>query len=275
MKIWKPRVSVIIPCYNQAEYLPAALSSVLNQTFQDWECIIVNDGSNDSTKEVAFEWVQKDNRFRCLEKENGGLCNARNDGIKYSVGDYILPLDADDKIGIKYLEESTKVLDRQIDIGIVYCEAEFFGEKTGRYILQDFSEDKMLRMNLIFCSALFRKSDYLQTKGYNPNMIYGLEDWDLWLSLIETGKGVFKLPDVHFYYRIKKSDSMIKSLHQDMEKRKYSLKTLYINHYDFYIEKVGNPIELYSKLCGVLSSKEYKIGKSIMEFKRKFKSLFK
>ena len=91
-------ISVIVPCYQQGEYLSETLNSVLNQTYPYWECIIVNDGSTDNTKEVAALFCQKDNRFHYIEKENQGPSIARNTGINASQGEFILPLDADDII---------------------------------------------------------------------------------------------------------------------------------------------------------------------------------
>ena len=119
-----PLISVIVPCYNQAQYLDECLQSVLDQTYTDWECIIVNDGSPDHTEEIAKKWVEKDTRFIYLSKENGGLSSARNAGIEIAKGEWILPLDADDKIGNLYLELGEKEFDK--DYTIVYCDAAFF-----------------------------------------------------------------------------------------------------------------------------------------------------
>src|SRR5690606_38985259 len=82
------KISVIIPCYNQAHYLEEALQSVLEQTYTDWECIIVNDGSQDNTENLAKKWIEQDSRFNYFFKENGGLCSARNFGIRNSSGVY-------------------------------------------------------------------------------------------------------------------------------------------------------------------------------------------
>ena len=109
-----PLISVVVPCYNQAQYLDECLQSVLNQTYQDWECIIVNDGSPDNTEEIAKNWVEKDTRFIYLSKENGGLSSARNAGIEIAKGEWILPLDADDKIGERYLELAEKEFENDI-----------------------------------------------------------------------------------------------------------------------------------------------------------------
>ena len=94
----KSIVSIIVPCYNYAALFREALDSVLAQTYDDWECIIVNDGSTDDTEEIALQYCQKDERFIYFYKENGGHSSARNYGIKKSKGEYILPLDPDDKI---------------------------------------------------------------------------------------------------------------------------------------------------------------------------------
>ena len=99
-----PVISVIVPCYNQVQYLDECLQSVLDQTYQDWECIIVNDGSPDNTEQVAKKWVERDSRFKYFYKENGGLSSARNFGIKKSEGDWIQFLDCDDYISNEKFE---------------------------------------------------------------------------------------------------------------------------------------------------------------------------
>ncbi len=91
-------VSIVVPCYNQAHFLDETLQSVLDQSYSNWECIIVNDGSPDNTEDIAKQWCNKDYRFTYLYKENGGLCSARNAGISISKGEFILPLDSDDII---------------------------------------------------------------------------------------------------------------------------------------------------------------------------------
>ena len=118
-----PVISIIVPCYNQAQYLPETLQSVLEQDYRHWECIIINDGSPDNTEEVALEWCSKDERFKYFKKENGGLSDARNYGIKHSVGKYILPLDSDDKISKDYTLEA-------INVGLSYL---VFTMKNGIY----------------------------------------------------------------------------------------------------------------------------------------------
>ena len=139
------KISIIVPCYNQAQYLPECIQSVINQTYTDWECIIVNDGSPDNTEEIALEWVSKDLRIKYLKKENGGLSSARNAGISIAKGKWILPLDADDRIANEYLERAFVIMETKSDVGLIYAKASFFGEKEGYWDLPEYSFKDMLR----------------------------------------------------------------------------------------------------------------------------------
>jgi len=225
-----PKVSVIIPCYNQGAYLEEAVESVLAQTFQDFEILVVDDGSTDAEtvkmlKDAAWP------KTRVIHTENQGLSAARNNGIREAQGAYILPLDADDKIGKGYLEEAVRILDRHPEIGIVYCEASYFGVKGGRWDLPEYSLDKIMHHNVIFCTALFRKEDWEAVGGYNVNMVYGWEDWDFWLSLIHIGRKVFRIPKVYFYYRLREA-SMVRTM--DEEQGFFMRLHACLNHQDLY-----------------------------------------
>lgn len=252
-------ISVIIPCYNQAKYLPDALNSVLLQTYDKWECIIINDGSLDNSEAVALEWVEKDRRYKYFNKANGGLSDARNFGIKQSNGEYILPLDADDKISKTYIKEAIEIFETNKEISVVYCEAEFFGNQTGIWYLPKFSKTELLFYNTVFCSAIYKKEDYLKTKGYNINMIKGLEDWDFWLSLIEVGCNFFKIPKVNFFYRIREG-SMVRSITEEEQKLMY--KQHFLNHVDLYIDILGFPQNAYHQAYKYKKS-YFKVTKSI------------
>ena len=147
-----PKISVIIPCYNQGIYINETVESVLQQTFQDFEIIIVNDKStNPYTIKVLDSFCLP--RIRVIHTSNQKLPMARNNGISNASGEYILPLDADDKISNKYLEEAITVLESNKNIGIVYCEAEFFGIVQGKWRLPEYSIEDFMLGNLIFCSA--------------------------------------------------------------------------------------------------------------------------
>lgn len=100
----KALISIIVPIYNVEKYLRQCLDSVLNQTYQNFECLLINDGSPDNSAGICKEYVDKDARFHYFEKENGGLASARNLGIKYSKGKYITFIDSDDWVESDYLE---------------------------------------------------------------------------------------------------------------------------------------------------------------------------
>src|SRR4030066_2449234 len=124
-----PRVSVIMPCYNLGQYLNEAVESVLSQTFQDFEIIIVNDGSTDEFTNKLLANYNKP-KTRVLTTDNEGLPSARNNGIKISSGQYICCLDADDKYHPEFLEKTVEVLDKDVEhkCGFVTTWFNAFGE---------------------------------------------------------------------------------------------------------------------------------------------------
>lgn len=231
------KVSIIVPCYNQAQFLDEALNSVLDQSYVNWECIIIDDGSPDNTKEVALRWCNEDKRFIYLKKENGGLSEARNTGIKSAIGEYILPLDADDKIAKNYIKHAVQSFIEDVLLKVVYCKAEKFGDEFGLWDLPQFSLFNLSRNNLIFPSGMYRKADWQAVGGYDSKMIYGWEDWEFWIALLKNGGNVKQLKEVGFYYRIK-SVSMLKQI--DQEKGNYLLNYLSIKHADFFVKQYGS-----------------------------------
>lgn len=265
-----PLVSVIVPCYNQAEYLPETLDSVMRQTYPNWECVIVNDGSPDNTEAVAKAYCQKDTRFKYVYKENGGLASARNYGIQHSSGEYILPLDSDDIIGASYMELAMSHFEISPKTKLVYCLAEKFGYENGLWSLGDYSYEKILWANVIFCSCIYRRSDWDMTSGYNVNMRFGYEDWDFLLSLLHPEDEVYCIPQVLFYYRTKKQ-SMVKSMGPQME---YTLKQIGKNHPDVYAPYNGDILWLKRLSDYYKYGLPYKLGSKLLHPYRKLKSFF-
>lgn len=247
----KPLVSIIVPCYNQGQYLTEALESVEVQTYSNWECVIVDDGSTDNSKEVALIYCNRDRRFKYIYQENQGPSVARNNAIKKSRGEYILPLDGDDKIHEDYLKSAVEILINRDDVKIVNCRVELFGYSSGEWKLPDFNLDDFMQYNQIVCTAMFRRRDYDQTNGYNPNMREGLEDWDFWLSLLETGGNVFTIPHTYFFYRIKESSRNIDSMQKETYNR--LIVTVVANHPAFYREQYNSLLIKNKKLSNKLS----------------------
>ena len=262
----KNKVSIIVPCYKQAEYLSETLDSVLAQTYSNWECVIVNDGSPDNTEDIAKKYLGEDCRFKYVSQENKGLATARNVGIANSEGEFILPLDADDLIEPTYLEKSIQHFTSSPETKLVYCKADKFGDETGYWYLEDYAFSKFIWRNCIFCSALYRRKDYDNTKGYNPNMVHGYEDWDFWLQLLNPEDKVFRINEVLFHYRVKKTSMRITNSTHINE----SHIQIFKNHPQIYEQYAQNIISIQNDLMHykesyspITSSLLYKIGKKL------------
>lgn len=196
------KVSIIIPCHNQADFVEEALQSALNQTYKNIEIICVNDGSSDNSAEIIKTFSDKYKNIVFFdEKENRGVIYSRNMAINAAKGDYVLPLDADDKIETTFVEKAVQILEKSPDIGIVYSKANFFGYKNEEWKLPDFSPSEILFANQIFGCAMFRKADFFKAGCYKDYMKLGCEDWDLWLSFLELGLKVHRIDETLFYYR--------------------------------------------------------------------------
>lgn len=197
-----PTVSVVIPCFNQAQYLAEAVESVVKQTFHAWEIVIVDDGSPDDTAAVADELIERHGpRIRLLRQANGGVARARNAGIAVGRGRYILPLDADDRLHPEMLSETVQLLDADVATGVAYTDYEFFGASTRRVQVPEFDFEGLCRGNHITATALFRREAWESAGGYNPNMVWGHEDWDLWIGFAERGFLPRRVPRSLFRYR--------------------------------------------------------------------------
>jgi glycosyltransferase involved in cell wall biosynthesis/MoaA/NifB/PqqE/SkfB family radical SAM enzyme len=214
-----PKVSVIIPCYNQAHFLAECVESVAAQTFKDWECLIVNDGSPDNTSEVAKRLIERypDKRIKLLEKPNGGLADARNFGIMQAMGAYILPLDSDDIIHPEMLCRTVKLLDSHPHIAIVYTDRINFGAEQKHVVLKEYHFESLKYANLLNYCSLYRREVWEQVGGYNTNMISGYEDWDFWIGAGELKFIAQHLPEALLFYRVKVESMFTKSLEHDAE----------------------------------------------------------
>ncbi len=253
-------VSVIIPCFNSGRYLDKTIQSVLCQTYQNFEIVIVDDGSTDaSTKEYLSKLSHA--KIRVFFKENEGVSLARNIAISKSTGDYVLPLDADDLITEDYLKLAVTILNHNSCVKLVTCNVEYFGYRKGKFPLINFSIEKLLAKNLFVISSMFRRVDYNKTNGFNPNMKNGFEDWDFWLSLLENGGEVQNINKTCFYYRLHK-DSRNNLLNKDtFTKLRYQI---YQNHAELYHRYFFNPIDTF-EYEQIKYSMEFKLGRILLK----------
>jgi glycosyltransferase involved in cell wall biosynthesis len=230
-----PKVSVVIPCYNHGRYLDEAIDSVLAQTFDDFEIVVVDDGSTDAFTIDLLKGYHRE-KTRVLRTVNMGLAAARNNGIAAAGGQYILPLDADDRIEPTYLEQAVAVLDGDPQVAIVYCRARLFGAVESEWLLPEYTLERMLLDNVIFCSAVFRRSDWTAIGGYDPGMVYGWEDYDFWLGIIERGGQVVRIPEILFCYRVA-SDSMVRS--REKWQKVEMFRRIFRRHQQLFADNIG------------------------------------
>jgi glycosyltransferase involved in cell wall biosynthesis len=197
-------VSIIVPCYNYGNYIPEALASIREQTYPDWECIIVDDGSTDNSREVIEAFIENDQRFRLIKIANSGVSTARNTGVAHSKGSYLFPLDADNKMHPDCLTRCMAEFAKAPETRLVYTEAELFGAENGRWDLPEFDYKTMLKYNMVDNSSLFLRKDFDRVGGYRTNMVYGLEDWDFFIALLHgcRNEQVIKIKEPLYYYRV-------------------------------------------------------------------------
>jgi len=199
-----PRVSVVIPAFNYAEYLGDALDSVLAQTMDDWECIVVDDGSTDDTPAVARAYASRDSRIRFLQQQGRGPAGARNAGVRESTGTYLQFLDADDRLAPGKLEFHARFLDENPSVDIAYGFSTYFRTTAPDEVLyslhghlsrpltakvNDAAEAlKQLELFNIMpvLSALLRRTVWERVSGFNE-AVRGTEDWDFWLRAAIAG----------------------------------------------------------------------------------------
>lgn len=194
------KVSIIIPTYNYGFVLNETLDSVLGQTYQNWECIIVDDGSTDNTPEIVKAYIEKDYRFLYFVQENGGVSLARNKGIELATGDFIQFLDGDDLLSPKKLFHQIEHFTINPDIDISYTDNFYFKNGNPNILSYD-SEMKgkewmyrlkgrgintakaMLHHNIAVISSPLLRASVLKEGIRFPNGVALLEDWLFWFQL--------------------------------------------------------------------------------------------
>lgn len=234
-----PKLSIIIPCYNSEATLENTLKSVMNQFFEEWEVLIINDGSVDNTENIGLRWSNVDKRIKYYSKSNEGLGKARNFGIHKAEGEYILPLDSDNLVEQNFSKNAIEIFESNSDVGVVHGHAEYFGERSGIWNIDKFNLEKILVDNYIDACAIYRKELWLKSGGYDEGMPYqGFEDWEFWIALGVLNVRFHHLNMVTFKYCVS-SNSMVRSFTNDMAvlNRDYIVKKYCKLYYRLFLEK--------------------------------------
>lgn len=221
-----PKVSIITPVYNRPEYLEEAVISIQNQTYTNWEHIIIDDGSTNLLTQEVLNKISAYSKTTILRKENAGLGAARNFGIGKATGEFILTLDDDDKWRSDFIEKALTIFEKDNNVGGVTSWMQEFGDRkqlvkpNGGYV-------KNFLVNNNSVHGMYKKEDWLNIGKYDESYFFQpYTDWDFWLRLAAKGQRIDVIPEPCFYYRTHKKSSMLK----DSEEK-------HIDLFKFMVEK--------------------------------------
>ena len=249
-------VSVIIPTYNRCKYICQSIDSVLDQTYQDFEIILIDDGSTDETKQIVTRRYKNENRLKYIYQKNQERSAARNRGIVESSGEYLAFLDSDDLWLSSKLEKQVEVLDESNETDMVVTWWDMFDDDFNKILDVSYPDiadiDSGIFGPLMAYSnrvgsptPLIRKSALVGRKLFSENLNMG-EDWEFWTRVAIRGK-VALVPEILARHRIHKNNSeipvdlsvylkVIKTLKADLSKSEWnSCKKLVMQRVDSYI----------------------------------------
>lgn len=190
-------VSVIITCYNYAEYIGGAIESALKQTQKPLEIIVINDGSTDNSIDIIKKYSD---RVTIIDKKNEGVIAAKNQGLLAAKGEWIIFLDADDTLDQTYIEKTLRYA-RENNYDVVYTDMRYIGVKDEVFKASPYSFGRLLYGNFIHNSSLYSKTKLHQAGGYKEAMKGGFEDWEINISLGENHTRFGYLKEALLNYR--------------------------------------------------------------------------
>lgn len=232
-RITNDLLSVIIPFYNMGQYIDDTLQSIYASDYKQLEIIIVNDGSTEKESVEKLEQLARKD-IKIIHQTNQGLALARNVGAREATGDFLAFLDADDKISNTYYSRAIEILQCKSNVFFVGCWVQYFGESNNQWPAFIPEPPYILFHNMVNSSGLVYKRESFLKAGLNdPHFIYGMEDYESVLNLIEHGYGGVVIPEFHFYYRVRRS-SMARGFNKSNMAYLYQLitekhKKLYTN----------------------------------------------
>ena len=206
-----PTTSFIVTCHNLGVYLGETLDSLSSQTVQDFETVIVNDGSTDGATCRLLADLSRP-RTRVVHIERRGLPGARNVGVGHAVGRYLCMVDADDILEPTYLERSLREFESHPDLAFASHWLRAFGEETWDWTPTDWGFPALLHANTLNGAALMRREPFERVGGFDQTMVDGCEDWEFWIRVVEAGFQGAIIPEFLFRYR-RRADSMSRSMH--------------------------------------------------------------
>lgn len=262
--------SVVIPYYKKRQYIERCLDSVLNQTFKDYEIVLVDDGSNDGLKElIRTKYVDQ---VKIISQKNSGVSVARNTGIANSSRQYIAFLDADDCWSPFYLEKNAKIIEKENSIQMIgsHYSNSLENVEENNLKLQYFQVDNYFKIgirNTLFSSSttILNSNFFRDNKGFDPSLKYG-EDLDVWFRAVLEGGKIFFIKNTLVYYSVEdifQATRKKANLADTISGRAFDLYSNYLQRNDFsvFISKY-----LYVNLArSYYSTENNKIAKEILK----------
>lgn len=273
------KVSIIIPCYNDAQYIEQCVQSVLDQTYPNIEVIVVDDGSNAETKAVLKKLESKITKL--ITQENQGQSIARNNGIRIANGDYILNLDSDDFFESTFCEKAVKKFQEDGAIKIVTSHANRFNE-TGNidvFVPRGGDLSNFLFTNSALGSCMFIRNDWEHTGGYEEKLpILGFEDWEFYIQILKLGGYAYVIDETLFNYQLREGSTTSRIRHKRLDKFKLIVakhRELYLANFDILLSEFFNSLEReeFEKIKNI-QRLEFKIGTALLKPLRIIKSFF-
>lgn len=273
-----PLISIIIPCYNDAEYIEQSVQSALNQTYSNIEVIVVDDGSNTATKEVLK--MLEPNIKQLITQKNLGQSKARNAGIEVAKGDYVLVLDSDDFFELSFCEEAVQVFLNHSNVKIVSCFANVFGLSKKNELYKPKGGDIQIFKfeNGVLGTSMFKRKDWEDVNGYDDQMKRGFEDWEFFIRILKFEGIAFVIQKPLYNYRKREISTSTEAI-----KIRYDLwNYIFTKHKDLYESDIDGLISFFiNKLKQVEKNKnkyreqiDYKIGALFLKPFRFVKSIF-
>jgi len=276
IQVGEGKVSIVIPCYNHGAMLREALASVeAARNGNVLEVIIVDDGSSEAeTTRILNEVVEAG--YCVVPQPNLGVGAARNAGIRLAKGEFILPLDSDNRLRDVYLNEGVVLLKNNPSIGVIYTDAEYFGERGGRWDVPDFNLLSLLRTNFIDACALYRKKLWEEVGGYDEQMPWmGLEDWDFWLRVASRGGSFVHLPKIGFDYRVRRNSMIVATRLRTAEIVNYIFDKPEMACYKLLREIDEEVQNLRAQIGGIQGSRGYRLGCGLLAPARLLRKLWR
>jgi glycosyltransferase involved in cell wall biosynthesis len=269
-------VSIVIPCFNPGAMLSEALASVEEVRNESViEVIIIDDGSSEADT-IGILKKAAEAGYYVMSQPNRGVSAARNAGIQLAKGEFILPLDSDNRLRNVYLREGVSLLQSNPGIGVIYTDAEYFGERSGRWYVPEFDVFSLIRGNFIDACALYRKKLWEEVGGYDAQMPWmGLEDWDFWLRLASRGATFVHLSSIGFDYRVRRNSLRTEGHIHGAELINYIFGKPEMAFYKLLRETDEELQQLRGGIRAIQNSSSYRLGRGLLAPARLIRKLWR